>query len=176
MYPEHWLFSQHPTLRDLDNGELGHEQVHLEQWEDLVWDVYCSVQEHIQCFKSHHVNSLPAYDAPASLKKRASDLRVRWVTESTISEMERNPLKALALRAACHHTEHEQVCFIHCSCQQNHNSMGSMSYAEMVHRMRFRCAASVRVLCILAGCGQHGLHDRERAGCFQTSAGQGAVQ
>jgi hypothetical protein len=50
VYPEHWLFSEHPTLRDLSDGELV-GGAHLERWEELQWDVYCSVQEHITCFQ-----------------------------------------------------------------------------------------------------------------------------
>jgi hypothetical protein len=50
MYPEQWLFSQHLTLRDLSDGLLA-GGAHLEQWEELQWDVYCSVQEHISCFQ-----------------------------------------------------------------------------------------------------------------------------
>jgi hypothetical protein len=108
MYPEHWLFSQHPTLRDLSDGELA-GGAHLEQWEELQWDVYCSVQEHIDCFQGHHTHSLPPYVPPDSLRKRAKDLYACWVTDSSLKDIERNPLRSLALRAVGPSTESVQV-------------------------------------------------------------------
>jgi hypothetical protein len=108
VYPEHWLFSEHPTLRDLSDGELV-GGAHLERWEELQWDVYCSVQEHITCFQGHHTHSLPPYDPPSSLRTRADELQVRWVTDSSLTEIERNPLRSVALRASGPSAEPAQV-------------------------------------------------------------------
>jgi hypothetical protein len=94
LYPEHWIFSEHPIFQNFEDGDVPQA---WEVWELLQWDTFTSVERFIEKFKNLQFHKSPEYVAELSLQQRAATAGATWATAYQPSAMVANPARQLAL-------------------------------------------------------------------------------